>query len=445
MKPATILAVFLYCALPAGAEDAPAVKAVPDRPDAKYATGEVATWTVSGSSSGPLTYEITKDGAEQVANGTIDLSAGAPKVSGSRQEPGALVLRIFENGNQALPKAVGGALFDCANIRISASPPPDFDEFWKAKLAELAAVPVNPVLEKVDTPPGSEPVDYWKVTLDNIRRTHVRGQLARPQAEGKYPALLILQFAGVYPLKKTDVTLPAQQGWLVLNISAHDLPIDEPDGFYEEQKNGALKNYAYQGVEDRETSYFLRMFLGCVRAAEYLASRPDWDGRTLVVTGASQGGFQSFATAALFPKTSAMLVCVPAGCDLLGPEASPRRAFAWPYWDSNWGPKRDLEKVRKVAPYFDAVNFASRVKCPSLIAVGLLDETSRPFGVISAFQAIKAPKELLVLARSNHYGTDGAQQLYFKTAQEWKSDLAAGKPAPIAEGGILVDPFPAQP
>ena len=445
MKAATILAVFLLSVLSAGAADAPTVKAVPDRPDANYAPGEVATWTISGPSGAPLSYEITKDGADQVAKGTIDLSTGAAKVAASRQEPGALVLRIFENGNQALPKAVGGALFDRTNIRISAGPPTDFDAFWKAKLADLAAVPANPVLEKAEPPPGSGPVDYWKVTLDNIRGSHVRGQLARPQADGKYPALLILQYAGVYPLKKTDVTVPAQQGWLVLNISAHDLPIDEPDAFYAEQKNGPLNNYVYQGVENRETSYFLRMFLGCVRAAEYLASRPDWDGRTLVVTGASQGGFQSFATAALFQKTSAMLVCVPAGCDMLGPEASPRRAFAWPYWDSNWGPKRDLEKVRKAAPYFDAVNFASRIKCPSLIAVGLLDETSRPFGVISAFQAIKAPKELLVLARSNHYGTEGAQQLYSKTAQEWKSALAAGKPAPIVEGSVLVDPFPAKP
>jgi len=61
------------------------------------------------------------------------------------------------------------------------------------------------------------------------------------------------------------------------------------------------------GDEDREKSYFLRMYLGCYRAVEYLASRPDWDGKTLVVMGTSQGGQQSIVTAGLNPRITAMM------------------------------------------------------------------------------------------------------------------------------------------
>ena len=40
---------------------------------------------------------------------------------------------------------------------------------------------------------GKPGVEYFKVQLDNIRGTHVYGQLAKPKKEGKFPALLIVQ------------------------------------------------------------------------------------------------------------------------------------------------------------------------------------------------------------------------------------------------------------
>ena len=57
---------------------------------------------------------------------------------------------------------------------------------------------------------------------------------------------------------------------------------------------------------------------------------PDWDGKTLIVTGASQGGLQSFATAALCPQVTEVLTMVPAGCDACAMLATPPRASSWP-------------------------------------------------------------------------------------------------------------------
>jgi len=445
---AVFLAVSLVSRPQALADDALALSIVPDRKDGLYASGDTVTWTVDVADAKTdrtkvekLDYTVKKDGEGVVGKGQIDLAAGPATVTGTRAEPGALTLSITKPGGNGLPLGVGGAMYDWQKVKLSQPAPADFDQFWSEKLKELAAVPVNPVLQKVDVPnaPGTE---YYKVTLDNIGGTHVQGQLARPVAGEKFPAVLILQYAGVYPLKKDEVVNRAAKGWLALNISAHDLPIDESDDFYKQKKDGDLKNYVYMGSEDREKSYFLRMLLGCVRAAEYLASRPDWDGRTLIVTGTSQGGLQSFATAALFPKITGLMVNVPAGCDVYGPKASPARAFGWPYWLSNWGPKdRDPAKVAATAGYFDAAYFAERVKCPSLISVGLIDDTSRPYGVIAASNAIQAPKELLILARSNHHGTGGAQVLYLTESANWAAALQQGKPLPISAEGFRVDPF----
>src|SRR5439155_7796869 len=81
----------------------------------------------------------------------------------------------------------------------------------------------------------------------------------------------------------------------------------------------------------RDESYFLPMYLGDYRAAEYLASRADWNGKTLVVMGTSMGGQQGFAVAGLDTLVTALIAHVPAGCDWLGPLHG--RAAPYPNWD----------------------------------------------------------------------------------------------------------------
>ena len=417
----------------------PKVSFRPDRADGIYAPGETVTWTVDvvGERSGDLSaltalpYVVKENGQVEMSRGTLDLSAGPAILTATCGEPATVLAEIRLDPKNPLPLGAGGAVFAPEKIGPSRPAPDDFDDFWKAKLAELDQVPLHPVLERVEGLPNSDNLEYDKVTLDNIRGTHVRGQLARPAREGRFPAMVMFQSAGVGPLDPQQVLAQARPGWLALNISAHDLPIDGSPEFYKDQSDHALNKYIYLGSEDRETCYFLRMFLGCVRAAEYLASRDDWDGRTLVVTGTSQGGLQSFAAAALYPKVSGLMVLVPAGCDSYAPLATPPRAFGWPYWISNWGGARDMKKVEQTAGYFDAINFAQRLRCPALIAVGLLDPAARPTGVIAAANAVRQPKELVILPLSDHYGTGGAQAPYFARFNAWKTAFQKGLPPPV--------------
>lgn len=410
----------------------PVVTVTPARASGIYVPGEKAVWNVdikpeAGVPLPAMTYTIKKDGQVLVAEGKLDPSAGPVTLTAGRDDAGVLLAQIFSSDKPGKAVALGGAIYAPDKIGPAVPAPKDFDAFWKAKLEELDKVPVNPVLEKVTTVANAQGLDYYKVTLDNIRGTHVRGQLARPSAEGKYPALLMVQYAGVYPLPASNVTNEAKSGWLVLNISAHDQPIDEPAQFYKDLDAGALKGYTSIGSEDRETSYFLRMFLGDVRAVEYLTSRPDWDGKTLVVTGGSQGGLQSLVTAGLCPKVTAVIASVPAGCDTHAVEAN--RAYGWPGWGV-WGTQgRDVKKVMETAGYFDGIYFAAHIHCPSLIAYGLIDETARPTGVAAAVNAIKGPKEAIILPMGNH-GLGANKVLYYRRAGDWKKAILAGQPLP---------------
>ena len=334
-------------------------------------------------------------------------------------------------GVHAQPAQQNPVAWNPGEIRRSAPRPADFDDFWEKKLNELSKVPMNPVL----TPGkgGVDGVSHSMLTLDLPRGAKLRGQVALPDRPGKFPAVVIFQYAGVYGLPPGNVTSRAASGWLTLNVNAHDLPLDQTKDFYQQQEAGPLKNYPMIGCTDREQSYFLRMFLACSRAVDYLASRPEWDGRTLVVTGTSQGGLQSIVAAALNPKVTAMMILVPAGCDATAPLAG--RAMAWPYWMKEAvGDRRDA--VIRTSPYFDAINFAPRVHCPALVGFGLLDRTATPESISQMADILGGPVEKVILPNADHKGAGGSQAPYHERSKAWFESLRTGSPPTIAVGNV---------
>ena len=169
-------------------------------------------------------------------------------------EPEALLLEVeltAPDGQEQ--KALGSAMVAPERITPSAVRPADFDAFWAAKLAELAKVPENAKLVPGDS--GRPGVEYWTITLDNIRGTHIHGQLARPRkGRDKLPALFNSR-SGPACIRCKSRGPPAARrkvGSCSTSI-AHDLPIDEPESFYQKQYAGPLKDYWAIGNDDRDT------------------------------------------------------------------------------------------------------------------------------------------------------------------------------------------------
>jgi cephalosporin-C deacetylase-like acetyl esterase len=417
-------AFFLNAAALVSAQDA---RVQADHKEGVYAVGEKVAWTVTvkddgAAAAGEISYTVKAGGYKAIREAKAALQDGQAVVEATGSAPGALLLEVrFGKDGHGL----GGAVFDWPKIQPSAPAPADFEEFWKSKIAELNAVPMDPVLEKVEI---NGDVDYWKITMGNIRGTKVYGQIARPKdAKGKLPAFLIVQWAGVYPLNRDWVINRAKAGWLAMNIIAHDQPIDRDKKFYDDLSSGTLKNYPAIGSDNRDTSYFLRMYLSCYRAADYLVGRPDWDGKTLLVEGGSQGGLQAVMLAGLHPAVSAVTASVPAGCDHTGELIG--RAPGWPHWIASGGGK-DRAKVIEACKYFDVVNFARRAKCPMLIGVGLIDTTCPPEGVIAMFNQLQGPKELVILPEAGHQDKNGSHKAYYSAASCWTEAVRQGKLLP---------------
>jgi cephalosporin-C deacetylase len=403
----------------------------PDRSDGVYRVGDTVHWTITWKgSSNPAAarYTLKSGGLKDVGQGGLDFTNNAAQIETRFDAPGTMLVDVEWPPENRANRAVGGAVAAPDQITPAAPAPKDFDAFWKDKVKELKKIPINPILEKEEI--KTLGVSYWKITMDNIRGTHIEGQIARPEAGEKFPALLIVQWAGVYGLQKQWVTDRARDGWLALDIEAHDLPIDEPSNFYKEQFDGPLKNYWSIGNDDKDTSYYLRMYLSCYRAIEYLKSRPDWNGKTLAVMGDSQGGMQTLMIAGLHPKDiTAALALVPAGGDMLAPEIG--RAPGWPQWYFNTE-GRDPAKVREASRYYDIANFARHIKCPVLVGLGLRDETCPPSSVLAAVSQITSPKEVVILPKSGHQDEHGTQSFYNQRRYSaWLPALKNGKPPPV--------------
>lgn len=403
------------------------------KPGGVYKVGEKIVWKLMVEGDGvagvqTVKYVLKKGGLTEAGRGELTLKDGSAELETSLDQPGTILAEFTATPDgKPVIKNEAGALVAPEGIQPSAAAPSDFDAFWESKVKELSAIPINPALETGES--GNPSVDYWKITMDNIRGTKIRGQLARPKAGTKLPALLIVQWAGVYPLNRDWATNWAKNGYLTLNINAHDLPIDAPADFYKDRKD--LQNYPAIGNESRETSYFLRMYLSCYRALDYLMTRDDWDGKTLVVMGTSQGGLQTLMIAGLHPKVTGAIANVPAGCDQTGPQVG--RQPGWPMWPYQIKDK-DKNKVIETSKYFDVVNFARRITCPVLVAVGLIDTTCPPAGVVAAYNQIRGPKELLVMERSDHQGRENSQAPFYSRSYQWLTQMAKGDMAGLGSG-----------
>lgn len=339
-------------------------------------------------SSGKDTIEITGDQPEMIyvaiePYATLDKAAPAPE-SASASTTAAPTYLGGNTGRDTGLYAVGAAVAP-AKIGLSTPRPDDFDAFWEGKLTLQSKLAINPVLTPVQT--DVQGVELNIFALDALG-SHAHGYVAKPARQGKFPALIQLQYAGVYALNAHAAAQHAADGWLFINVDSHDKLPTDPSG-------NIPRNYQTIGNTDREKSYFLDMYLRDSRALDYLLTRPDWDGKTIVLTGGSMGGQQSLALAGLRPeKISAVLVCVPAGADTNG-DLHGRKA-GYPNWPSN-----DPD-VMKTALYFDTVNFASRIHAPVMAGMGFIDTISPPAGVWTALNQIPAPKEPLPMIESEH-------------------------------------------
>lgn len=380
------------------------VSVTPDHQDWNYKVGEKASFVVNVRKSGTLLNQVKVDyEAGPVmypeTKKTLVLKDGTMKWSGEMKIPGFYRLKVVAHVDGKDYEGLCTAAFSPEKIKPFAQEPKDFDDFWKKALDEARQIDLNPT--KVLLPERcTKDVNVYEVSYHNNRwGSKMYGVLSVPVKPGKYPALLRVPGAGVRPYSGDTYTATGK--CIVLEIGIHGVPVTMEQKVYDDLANAALNGYWDTNLENPDRNAYKRVVTGAVRGVDMIASLDEWDGKTVGVTGSSQGGFLSLAVAALDKRVTFLAAVHDAMCDY---EAELHGvAGGWPHYfyhaKMNAITKARLEGAR----YYDGVNFARRITVPGWYSFGYNDEVVPPTSAYGLYNTIKAPKILSLYQMTGHF------------------------------------------
>jgi putative NIF3 family GTP cyclohydrolase 1 type 2 len=197
-----------------------------------------------------------------------------------------------------------------------------------------------------------------------------------------------------------------------MDLNAHGTPNGKPEQYYKDLAEGELKDYCFRGFEDRETCYFVGMYLRILRALEFLKSQPEWDGKILVIYGESQGGGQAIAGAALDPQITMVSSMIPGLCDQTGFLAD--QSTGWPrvafHGEMPTKPIGEYNRQAvETARYIDPMNFAPRIRtAKAMVFLGFIDTSCPPTTIYAMYNNLATQDKLVwdYPDRGHFYGTD---------------------------------------
>lgn len=341
--------------------------------DGQPVTGTRLTWVRSGddglsekgeavSSAQPLvvTTSSAKPGFVRVLVTALD-AEGKPVVNESKKKV------VFDGGGGVHPETLR-----------SVPEPADFDAYWAAQKATLAAVPLE-VLEMKPLPETTPGAVAFDIKIACAGGMPVSGYFSKTKDAAPKSAAARITFHGygVRSANRNDHHAASlAKPMLVLDINAHGIENGQPPEYYRNLGQTSLKGYAFDREQNArpETAYFNGMALRVLRALEFLKAQPEWDGKTLIVSGGSQGGWQALLAAGLDPDVSQCSAYKPWCCDLGGMTLGRLKG-----WRPDYTPALD---------YFDPVHHAKRIRCETTITSGLGDYVCPPSGITVLYNNI---------------------------------------------------------
>lgn len=318
---------------------------------------------------------------------------------GTTNSPGFRQMRVETNVGGHKYESIIKIAFSPEEIRPTVTLPADFMQFWRDNRMESMKIPLDPVL----TPLPEQSTSTVDVYLVNIQHTKIGqrlyGYLCKPKKPGKYPVIFSPPGAGIKPMAVN--TSLAGQGFITLSIEIHGLsPLIDPAIY--KSISTAFGEYWLTNLSDPNEYYYKKVYLGCLRAVDFLCSLPEFDGKNVAVSGGSQGGALAIVTAALHPQVKCLVSFYPALCDVTG--YLHNRAGGWPHmFSTKKAPVTNRPENLKTMGYYDVVNFARQIKIPGFYSWGYNDNTCPPTSVFSAINSINAPKKISITPITGHW------------------------------------------
>jgi cephalosporin-C deacetylase-like acetyl esterase len=284
---------------------------------------------------------------------------------------------------------------DTSNVHTDYQKPADFDQFWVNAKKELAAVPPNfKMTERPDLSSGNDQV--YLVEMKSFGNLTVRGWLTLPKDRKpgqKFAVTLGLPGYGATITPFHGVTAVAYLGLNVRGL-----------GNSRDVINPLRDEFITYGIQDKNSYIFKGVILDCIRAVDFICSRPELDSKGIYTTGGSMGAYLAMVLASLDDRIGL--------CSADNP-GYPNQKYTDKLWKSTTFPfntmkdyakkhSMDYNKMLDIWDYYDLKYFVGNIKCPTVVGMGLLDPFIPPTAEVDMYNQIKAPKKLFIFPLLPH-------------------------------------------
>jgi cephalosporin-C deacetylase len=272
--------------------------------------------------------------------------------------------------------------------------PADFDDFWRNNKAELDKI--DPRFKVTLLPDSTKDNrNVYLVEMKSLGNLTIRGYLTVPIASNKHKKFAVLlglpgYQVGLHAMFGSDPDLAI----MTLNVRGQ--------GNSRDVISTRRNDYIFYHIENRNKYVMRGAIMDCVRAVDFICSRPELDHNKIMVSGGSMGGFLSIATSSIDKRVTLCSAQNPIMSDVHNLDK-----------EVNW-PLDDIRKYIKIRPgltydkvisnleYYDSKNFATNLTCPTLIGIGLLDPLVPPNNAYAVYNSIRVKKHIIIFRDLGH-------------------------------------------
>ena len=340
--------------------------------------------------------------------------------------------------NDDLARAFGFGI-NPTNIVSAPDKQADYDAYWATAKAQLDAIAINATLTEIPAKSTAARKVYL-VEMQSIpdgltgEPVIIRGYYAEPQDGQAHPVIMHYQGydSGYRPGGEgntpwcieggTDATyaefILSTRGQSVNNRPA----ADRADGIDRDFTNTYGDWFAYE-FGNKDAYYYRGAYMDCVRAIQFMASRPTSDMNNLYAEGQSQGGAFTYAAASLSGYT---FQAIAPAIAFMGDFPDYFDIVNWPAYVAreNQGTMTDAEMYAFLS-YYDTKNLAASIDCPVIACIGLQDNVCPPHTNIAPYNNLLSTDKQLIFNPENAH----------QAGATWYNDYMAFFAARKQQGG----------
>jgi cephalosporin-C deacetylase-like acetyl esterase len=355
--------------------------------------------TYKTAQTGKVSYIVTTEGGKKLLADSIHV-----KIDGNGSKSYAFDIPKLKTGFYKINFMINVSDYDdttrkafgirADEIRSAHEKPADFDQFWQQSKDELAKVkPEFKMTELKDKEKNDHKV--YLVEMKSFGNVTVRGYLTEPPNKSgnrKFPVLLGLPGyqVALFPIIGVDRDLAV----FTLDVRGQ--------GQSKDQLSVRKEDFILANIEDKNKYVMRGVIMDCIRAVDFIYSRPELKHNQILASGGSMGGFLAIALAGLDKRITI--------CSAQNPIMSDNYNLDG---EVEW-PMNHMKEYVKIRPgltfpkllsnlqYFDTKNFATTISCPVLLGIGLLDPYVPPNNAYAVYNNIPGKKKILVFKDLAH-------------------------------------------